>query len=149
MEINPDKSSERQRRSNYADLFKRKSGNPPKIERYRRRFKIAGRSSPRTERIIVALRRRTALVLPARQSMSAGYSEKDARDLVRQDLEVSAELMNWSDTYTERIKKGYVTYAQIYVSKRLKAKGFSTRQIADILEISPSTVLDRLKQEQK
>ena len=83
------------------------------------------------------------------RAMSAGYSEKDARDLVRQDLEVSAELMNWSDTYTERIKKGYVTYAQIYVSKRLKAKGFSTRQIADILEISPSTVLDRLKQEQK
>ena len=81
--------------------------------------------------------------------MSAGYSEKDARDLVRQDLEVSAELMNWSDTYTERIKKGYVTYAQIYVAKRLKAKGFSMRQIADILEISPSTVLDRLKQEQK
>lgn len=96
METNPDKSSERQRRSNYADLFQRKSGNPPKIECYRRRFKIAGRSSPRTERIISPydvvqrsffLRVNHAII----RAMSAGYSEKDARDLVRQDLEVSAE----------------------------------------------------------
>lgn len=82
------------------------------------------------------------------RAMATGYSQTDAQNIVQSDLELSDETMAWAKSYKNRIHKGYVTYAEIYAAKRMKAKNFSTRQIADVLGISPSTVLERLKQEQ-
>lgn len=77
--------------------------------------------------------------------LSSGLPEHEAIENARLEMGLNTDFASWAWSRSKRTKRGFEQYALAYTARKLKSKGFSYQEIAELLDTSKSSILRALQ----